>query len=134
MIVSYACTLYVSLAPALALANVVSYDHKWCSKLWRHLWSSFMIVTYNCNSFIIQATVGQSTGLELIHWLNVMHQCRANVCRLNVFWLLVCLSNGCPTNICCLINQMYVGQISVDQMSFCFMPIGQKCVCQMSDG
>ncbi len=30
-------------------------DHKWCSKLWRHLRSSFTIITYNHNSFIIQA-------------------------------------------------------------------------------
>jgi len=51
-IVSYAFTIKVSLALALALASVISYDHKWCSKLWSHLQSSFTIVTYDRNSFI----------------------------------------------------------------------------------
>ncbi len=41
MIVSDACTISVSLVFALALASVINYDCKWCSKLWRHLWSSF---------------------------------------------------------------------------------------------
>jgi len=49
-IVSYACTINVSLALALALASVDSYDHKWRSKLWRHLRSSIKIVTYDRNS------------------------------------------------------------------------------------
>ncbi len=55
-IVSYACTTNVSFALALALASFISYDHKWCSKLWHHLQSSFTIITYDHNSFIIQPT------------------------------------------------------------------------------
>ncbi len=48
------------ISPSLiALVSIVSYDHKWRSKLWRHLQLSFTIVTDNRNSFIIQAT-GQS--------------------------------------------------------------------------
>ncbi len=34
-------TTIVSALPLLALATVVNYDCKWCSKLWRHLPSSF---------------------------------------------------------------------------------------------
>ncbi len=66
MIVSYACTINVSLALALAFASVISYNHKWCSKLWHHLWSSFMIVTYDGNRFIIQAT-GASFAIRCQH-------------------------------------------------------------------
>ena len=36
------CNLWSSLI--LTIASVVNYDHKWCSKLWRHLQSSFMII------------------------------------------------------------------------------------------
>ncbi len=79
MIVSYACTINVSLALALALDSVVSYDHKWCSKLWHHLWPSFMIVTYDCNSFIKQA-IGLQTDT---YFLTLIYICQeSNFCLL----------------------------------------------------
>jgi hypothetical protein len=44
MIVSDAFTISVLLALALALASVINYSHKCCSKLWRH-----SDVTYDCH-------------------------------------------------------------------------------------
>ncbi len=44
----------ISYAPNLtiALASVVNYDRKWCSKVKRNLWLSI----YDCKTFIVQAT------------------------------------------------------------------------------
>ncbi len=44
--------LYINVS--LALACVISYDHKWRSKLWHHLRLSFTIDDHN--GFMIQAT------------------------------------------------------------------------------
>ncbi len=44
----YKCVI----ASALAIASVINYDRKWCSKL-----LSLMIVIYDCNMFLIQIRV-----------------------------------------------------------------------------
>jgi hypothetical protein len=71
MIVSYACSINVSLALALSIISVISYDHKWRSKLWHQLRSSLRIIIYGCNSFIILAAVQYlliSSWIILSNW------------------------------------------------------------------
>ncbi len=43
----------------LALAKVISYNHKWCHNLKHHLWLSFMIAKYDHKIFMIQDTVAK---------------------------------------------------------------------------
>jgi hypothetical protein len=50
MIISDACTIIVLLAPALALANVVIYAHKYCYSLEHHLQSNHLQSLYIYNT------------------------------------------------------------------------------------
>ncbi len=60
----YKCIM--ALALTLDLATVVNYDCKWRHNVEHHLQSSFMIIIYNCNIFIIQAIdVHESFALSL---------------------------------------------------------------------